>query len=39
MEMLHSVPFYRDVLFHAEYGDHDPLGPVQRGARRRPRPR
>jgi leucyl-tRNA synthetase len=20
MEMLHSVPFYRDVLFHAEYG-------------------
>ena len=21
MEMLHSLPFYRDVLFHAEYGD------------------
>jgi leucyl-tRNA synthetase len=21
MEMLHHLPFYRDVLFHAEYGD------------------
>ena len=21
MEMLHRLPFYRDVLFHAEYGD------------------
>ncbi len=21
MEMLHGVPFYRDVLYHAEYGD------------------
>jgi len=21
MEMLHGLPFYRDVLFHAEYGD------------------
>jgi len=27
MEMLHSLPFYRDVLFHAEYGTMINSGP------------
>ena len=34
MEMLNSLPFYQDVLFHAEYGTMIHSGRVHRHARR-----